>query len=131
MSDDHTINNSIPYDPKAPQAMDVHIGTMIQKFRVSRGFTRQDLAERLNITHQQLHKYERGQNRISVSRLADIAGILHIDVADFFGANQLSEEAPDTRYKRSLLDIVADFQNIRSANVQRALRDLIHALAEA
>jgi transcriptional regulator with XRE-family HTH domain len=46
------------------------------------------LAERIGVTFQQVQKYERGANRVGVSRLSQIASVLDVSVGDFFEASQ-------------------------------------------
>ena len=48
------------------------------------GFTQQQLAERIGITYQQAHKYEKGINRMAASRLYKAAQVLGVDVGYFF-----------------------------------------------
>lgn len=43
-----------------------------------------ELAERLQVSHQQLQKYETGTNRISASMAVDIINVLKIDIRDLF-----------------------------------------------
>jgi transcriptional regulator with XRE-family HTH domain len=52
--------------------------------RVSRGLSQTALASQLGLTFQQLQKYEKGTNRISASKLHDIARILGVEVVSFF-----------------------------------------------
>jgi transcriptional regulator with XRE-family HTH domain len=58
------------------------LGRTIRKFREEAGLSQQLLAEQLNISFQQLQKYEYGQSRITVDRLLEIARILHTSIAD-------------------------------------------------
>jgi len=46
--------------------------------------TQQDLARSISISFQQLQKYERGANRVSASRLFDIANHLDVPISFFF-----------------------------------------------
>ncbi len=48
------------------------------------GTTQQQLAEVVGIKFQQIQKYETGMNRVSASRLWDIANALNVDVPFFF-----------------------------------------------
>ena len=65
-------------------AIDSEIGALIRKCRVASGLTLQDLAVALGCTHQQLTKYEKGQNRVSAARLLQIAATLQKPVASFY-----------------------------------------------
>jgi len=53
--------------------VDVHVGKRIRHRRWMNGTTQQQLAERVGIKFQQIQKYETGMNRVSASRLWDIA----------------------------------------------------------
>lgn len=55
-----------------PTDVDRIFGMNIRKRRQKMGITQQQLADKLGITFQQLQKYEKGINRVSVSRLIDI-----------------------------------------------------------
>ena len=64
-------------------AIDVHVGRRIRLRRTLLGMSQEKLGEALNITFQQVQKYERGSNRVSASRLWDIAQILDVPISFF------------------------------------------------
>jgi transcriptional regulator with XRE-family HTH domain len=64
--------------------LDTHIGLRLRMRRILLNLTQDDLAQRLNITFQQIQKYEKAVNRISASRLYDISQVLNIDISYFF-----------------------------------------------
>ena len=64
--------------------VDVHVGKRIRQRRWLVGMTQQKLAEAVGIKFQQIQKYETGANRVSASRLWDIADALDVDVSFFF-----------------------------------------------
>ena len=64
--------------------VDVHVGKRIRHRRWLVGMTQQQLAERVGIKFQQIQKYETGANRVSASRLWDIADALEVPVSFFF-----------------------------------------------
>lgn len=65
-----------------PHRLDVAIGQRIRERRRALGQSQQDLAESLGVSFQQVQKYERGANRISFSRLVEIAGALRCRLND-------------------------------------------------
>ena len=66
-------------DPKgAPHVVDVHVGTQLKKLRVRRQLSQQALAELLDLTFQQIQKYEGGKNRLSASRMYEISRHLQV-----------------------------------------------------
>ena len=64
--------------------VDVHVGKRIRHRRWLVGMTQQQLAENVGIKFQQIQKYETGMNRVSASRLWDIAASLSVPVSFFF-----------------------------------------------
>ena len=65
-------------------AVDVHVGKRVRLRRTLLGMSQEQLGASLNITFQQVQKYERGANRISASRLWDISQILGVQISYFF-----------------------------------------------
>ena len=59
--------------PKAPDPIDVKVGTKIRARRRLIGMTQEGLAATLGVTFQQIQKYEKGTNRVSASRLQALA----------------------------------------------------------
>ena len=64
--------------------VDVHVGKRIRHRRWMIGMTQQQLAEMVGIKFQQIQKYETGMNRVSASRLWDIARAVDVPVSFFF-----------------------------------------------
>ena len=66
------------------RAIDRHIGEQIKLLRQIRRQSQHEIASKLGISYQQLHKYEAGTNSISASRLFQIAQLFEIAPAVFF-----------------------------------------------
>lgn len=64
--------------------VDVHVGKRIRHRRWMVGMTQQQLGEVVGIKFQQIQKYETGMNRVSASRLWDIATALEVQISFFF-----------------------------------------------
>jgi len=87
--------------------VDVHVGKRVRHRRWMVGMTQQQLAEHVGIKFQQIQKYETGMNRVSASRLWDIAETLSVPVSFFFEG--IETETSDTSPDRHLPgDILAD-----------------------
>ena len=69
--------------PKAND-LDIVIGRRIEIARKQRGYTQEKLADLLGLSYQQIQKYESGMNRVSASRLKEIASILDKSFYFFF-----------------------------------------------
>ena len=64
--------------------VDVYVGQRVRQRRWMTGMTQQQLGDQVGIKFQQIQKYETGTNRISASRLWDIAEALGVEVSFFF-----------------------------------------------
>ncbi|MEL7415115.1 MAG: helix-turn-helix transcriptional regulator [Pseudomonadota bacterium] len=64
--------------------VDVHVGKRVRHRRWMVGMTQQQLGDTVGIKFQQIQKYETGMNRVSASRLWDIAHALDVPVSFFF-----------------------------------------------
>ncbi|MFT5065388.1 MAG: transcriptional regulator with XRE-family HTH domain [Yoonia sp.] len=117
--------------------VDVHVGKRIRQRRWMNGTTQQQLAEAVGIKFQQIQKYETGMNRVSASRLWDIANVLTVPVSFFFEG--LTEEAVQAGEGEVPSDVLTDkeaLELLRSyyaipENQRRRLFDLARVLSEA
>ena len=103
--------------------------------------TQQQLAESVGIKFQQIQKYETGANRVSASRLWDIAAAMGVDVAFFFEGMEAAQSTADSgipAVKGSPADILGDKEAldlVRSyyaipENQRRRLFDLARVLSD-
>ena len=67
-----------------PHSIDVMVGKRVRLRRLQLSFSQTDLATKLGLTFQQVQKYEKGTNRISCSRLYEIAATLKVPITFFF-----------------------------------------------
>ena len=111
---------------KDPKVLDKVVGGRVQQLRLSQGKSRQELGEQLGITHQQLQKYEKATNRITVSRLADIAQVLGVPITYFFEDVVMPE---DTENQRLCMEVMRDFGRIEHRSQKEAVRQIIKLLA--
>ncbi len=117
--------------------VDVHVGKRVRHRRWLIGMTQQQLAEQVGIKFQQIQKYETGANRISASRLWDIAEALEVPVSFFFEG--LEETGKDSSGKKSVpadlmgdkeaLDLVRSYYAIPE-NQRRRLFELARVLSD-
>ena len=69
---------------RSPNPVDLHVGGRIRMRRKLLGVSQERLADDLGLTFQQVQKYERGANRVSASKLYEIAKSLQTSIAYFF-----------------------------------------------
>jgi len=116
--------------------VDVHVGKRIRHRRWVVGTTQQQLAEKVGIKFQQIQKYETGMNRVSASRLWDIATAMGVDIAFFFeglDGQKPAEGAPDMPADllsdREALELLRSYYAIPE-NQRRRLFDLARVLSD-
>lgn len=118
--------------------VDVHVGKRVRHRRWMVGMTQQQLAEHVGIKFQQIQKYETGMNRVSASRLWDIADALEVPVSFFFeGLERKGEEKAasdsvpaDILADKEALELVRSYYAIPE-NQRRRLFELAHVLSDA
>ena len=81
--------------PAHADPIDVYVGSRVKKYRLLLRVSQEELAEAIGVTFQQVQKYESGHNRISASRLYDIATFLGRRVQDFYTG--IEKEVPKSR----------------------------------
>lgn len=74
------------------------VGEKIRRIRESKGFSRERVADELNITHGAYSKIERGESDPNTQRLEQIAKILKVNITDFFEDAALSFKEDSSKY---------------------------------
>ena len=136
--------NSIKDPERSPNPIDVHVGLQVRLRRKELKISQEKLAETLGLTFQQVQKYERGANRISASKLYEIARSLRVSISWFFeglsdpqaGRLKDAAEMQAPPYAHNFLmtpegiDLANAFPRIEDRQIRRKLVDLIRALVE-
>jgi len=127
---------------KAPNPIDKHVGSRVRMRRMMLGMSQEKLGDALDLTFQQVQKYEKGTNRIGASRLQQIAQILQVPVSFFFegaptagdGATGMNE-APSPAYISDFLAtsdglaLTRAFMHIKDSKLRRRIVDLVEQMA--
>ncbi len=113
------------------------VGQRVRLARLSRGYSQTKLASALGVTFQQLQKYEKGTNRISASKLFEIARTLEVEIGSFFRDSaepdvitRTAEEADSGLLGRIDSQIVRKLSKLQDKEVKRRLYGVIDALVE-
>lgn len=118
------VRTSIPF-----QEIDHFIEGRIYLSRIARGLTRQKLAKVIGVSHQQLQKYEKGINRIAVSRIVLIAKVLDKPIDYFYQGIEIENPALLlTQHQRICLEVSKNFMKIRNPIQQTAINVLVKSL---
>ena len=120
-----------------PTDVDAHVGRRIRQRRTLLGMSQEKLAEALDLTFQQVQKYERGTNRVGAGRLHQLSQALDVPVAYFFeGLGEPTEGAEpnapeqDLLSRRESLALIRAYYGISDPAVRRRLRELMKVLGE-
>ena len=130
-------------------AIDMHVGKRVRLRRTLLGMSQEQLGAELNITFQQVQKYERGANRISASRLWDISQILDVPISYFFddmSENTMrssprwvsrgdvmdamtSQPLKDPMARRETLELVRAYYTIEKPAVRKRIAEMVKSIA--
>ncbi|HJV43000.1 helix-turn-helix transcriptional regulator [Caulobacter sp.] len=122
-----------------PNPVDLHVGARIRMRRKILGVSQERLAEDLGLTFQQVQKYERGANRVSASKLYEIARSLQSSVGYFFeglgstGEGMAEGGEPfvhDFLMTPEGLELATLFPKITRLKVRRRILELVRSMAE-
>jgi len=127
---------------KAPNPIDKHVGARVRMRRLILGMSQGKLGDALDVTFQQVQKYEKGANRIGASRLQQLARVLDVPPAYFFEDAPSGEErapgfAEDEGHNHFVdflstsegLQLNRAFAAIRDVKVRKKILDLVVSLA--
>jgi transcriptional regulator with XRE-family HTH domain len=128
-----------------PNPIDIHVGKRLKQRRTQLGFTQEKLAQAVELTFQQVQKYERGINRIGASRLYQLSQVLKISVSYFFEGYSLEGLPPpnllsfsetsspsygaDSPVPVEILEITQAFSKISDLKIRQGVLDLIRTLS--
>jgi transcriptional regulator with XRE-family HTH domain len=127
---------------KTPNPIDKHVGARVRMRRLMVGLSQGKLGEALDVTFQQVQKYEKGANRIGASRLQQLARVLDVPPAYFFdGAPSGGVQAAGFAEPESnayVVDFLSTneglqlnraFSSIKDPSVRKSILDLVESLA--
>lgn len=110
--------------------IDLHVGDRIRRRRTILGYTQEQLAEALDISYQQIQKYETGANRVSAGRLFQISQRLEVPISFFFDGLGIDFGDDSSSWaNRSTIETVRSLQQIQDPAVRSAVLGLLKALA--
>lgn len=122
---------------RATGATDRKLGDRVRARRLEIGMSQEGLADLLGVTFQQVQKYEKGVNRIAVSRLLDISSALDLSpcrLLEGLSTRRKTERDDDNGIEVALakpgaVELVRVFASIGDSKVRRRVLDLVRAMA--
>ena len=119
--------------------IDYHVGKRLRRRRRLLGMTQQSLAEAVGLRFQQIQKYECGANRVTASRLYQLASALNVPATYFFeGLPESAGNVGETESSHIPSDVMAQSETIELIRAyyqlgerpRRKLLDLAKSLRE-
>jgi transcriptional regulator with XRE-family HTH domain len=114
--------------------IDAHVGERIRLRRTELGLTQEQLAEALDVSYQQVQKYETGANRVSAGRILEIARKLGVDVGYFFeGLSDEDDPSLPLEHggrQRAAIELVRKFGQIKDPEVRAAIAGLVKTIVD-
>ena len=119
-----------------PHPIDELVGKRIRIRRTQKRISQSELADEIGVTFQQVQKYERGTNRVSCSRLFEIAEALEVPIAYFFFDNGerygiRAAELLDLGDLKEGVRLVTAFGKVGNREIRRKFLDLLEGVATA
>ena len=128
-----------------PNPIDIYVGSRLRLRRALIGMSQEKLGNALEITFQQVQKYERGTNRISSSRLFQISRILDVSVSFFFddmdteiikqteGMAEINKQVlqVDKLSRRETLEFVRAYYKITDPMVRKKIFEMVKAIGNS
>lgn len=122
---------------KSPNSTDLIVGGNLKRLRIESGKSQEEVGERCGITFQQIQKYEKGRNRVSASRMQQLADIFGVPVNELFrgvhrnrpeGERKPSEVLRLGRSKEGV-KLATAFNAIGSIRLRKATLELVAAVS--
>ena len=110
-----------------------HLGSKLRMRRLSLGLTQTKVAKAINVTFQQIQKYEKGTNGISSLRMMQLSNFLKVPVVYFFEdfpgyseSNKTNVEIEDLNFSflAKLFSSISDLQKDKIMQVLKNTRTL-------
>jgi transcriptional regulator with XRE-family HTH domain len=122
-----------------PNPVDVHVGARIRTRRLLIGMNQETLARALGLTFQQVQKYEGGANRVSASRLSQIAEILGVPISYFFNDLEPEGAEPSLRdlearerlQRPETIDLIRSYYAIGDPEIRRQFLEMVKTVAQS
>ena len=119
------------------QEVDQTVGQRIRMRRAMLGISQQELSKKLQISFQQLQKYEKGANRVSAGKLFYIAKLLKVDIGYFYPDSNkddyqemLEADNVSLREQKQLLELMNNFSKIKDPKIKSMINKFVKTSAE-
>jgi transcriptional regulator with XRE-family HTH domain len=120
--------------------VDLHVGQRLKNCRRQAKITQKEIAEKLNVTFQQIQKYENGKNKIGAGRLFEISNLLGVPITYFY--QELPKECQkkwglkeeevlsDFTIDNATRELITNFNKIKDDAIKQEIIEIVKKKAE-
>lgn len=142
-----TSPNPNPNSNTKVDSIDLYVSKRLKMRRVILGLSQKKLAEAVDVSIQQIQKYEKSTNRISSGKLYSLANLLRVPISYFFenassytdcknNVNTISVFAEDqenflsddTVPEKEVLNLIKAFSEVKNSHVRKKIIDLVKSI---
>ncbi|MGM0422370.1 MAG: helix-turn-helix domain-containing protein [Pseudomonadota bacterium] len=131
---------------RSSSPVDAHVGAKLRTRRNLMGMSQDDLASQIDVTYQQVQKYENGMNRIGASRLYEISRVLKVAVGYFFeglgsaeksqgfaenGQAAFEAENDDILNRKETYELIRSYYQIKDVKLRQQILEMAKAMARS
>nr|WP_210295333.1 helix-turn-helix transcriptional regulator [Rhizobium sp. BK379] len=111
-----------------PDPIDIIVGRNVRQLRARRRVSQLELGEALGLTFQQIQKYEKGTNRVSASKLHQIAVFLGVDISELFEGTGISQFANRVELSPEAYELAISYDRLSSTAGKQALKTILNLI---
>ena len=111
-----------------PDPIDIIVGRNVRQLRARRRVSQLELGEALGLTFQQIQKYEKGTNRVSASKLHQIAVFLGVDISELFEGTGISQFTNRVELSPEAYELAVSFDRLSSIAGKQAVKTILNLM---
>lgn len=116
-------------NPRSPKDVDKLVGENVRRLRIQRNLTLSQLAAQIEISHQQLQKYETGSNRLSAGTLFAVSAALGVSIERLFQTDGAAAAKASTAKKAALDELRSEASYwLTRTSSEHTLRHMVQVL---
>ncbi len=109
--------------------IDHHVGKRLKTRRILLGLSQQDLGDAVNVSIQQIQKYEKATNRISSGKLHALSQLLQVPISYFFDYNVNADADSTDLPDREVILLVHSYKQIKDPKMRQKIMDFAQTMA--
>jgi transcriptional regulator with XRE-family HTH domain len=124
---DSSLQDRPPAQERETDLFDIEIGRRLQKLRIQQRHSQTQLGSKLGVTFQQVQKYEKGRNSISLYKLLKICAIFNVDFSYFITPPINADSTPSAELSTATIRAMTAFSKL-NPKTQKTLLNFMEAL---